>query len=268
MHDIPTNISRWQNYSWPQGGDEWSHAWGGTEVLWWRTLFPRIVNFIPTDTILEIAPGFGRLTAYLKNFCRHLIIVDLVDRCIEACRERFASSSHIIYHVNDGKSLEMIPDDSIDFAFSYDSFVHVEADVLKSYLEHLARKFKPHGVGFFHHSNLGAFVDPTTGRLPFENVHWRSESVSARLFSHQCDEAGLQCVAQEIINWGGDEMIDVLSLFTKKGSPVERENVVIENRLFMTEAAYYKDLSRIYDPAHFAALKKVGRIGMVDRIDT
>jgi hypothetical protein len=158
----------------------------------------------------------------------------------------------------------MIPDDSIGLAFSYDSLVHVESDVLKSYLEHLATKLKPHGVGFFHHSNLGAFVDSTTGRLPFENFHWRSETMSARLFAQQCNEAGLQCIGQEIINWGGEEMIDVLSLFTKRGSPVARENVIIENRHFMTEADYYKQLSKIYDPAHFAALRKDRTVGMVD----
>ena len=55
-----------------------------------------------------------------------------------ACRRQFADCSHIDYFVNDGKSLAMIADKSIDFAFSFNSLVHVEVDVLEAYLHQLA----------------------------------------------------------------------------------------------------------------------------------
>ena len=83
---------------------------GNSELQWHVTVLPRIARFLPAGTILEIAPGFGRWTHYLKDHCRELIVVDLAARCIEACRQRFASASHISYHVNDGKSLEMVHD--------------------------------------------------------------------------------------------------------------------------------------------------------------
>ena len=94
-------------------------------------------------------------------------MVDLTERCIEACKERFSADSHITYYVNDGKSLAMIPDDSVDFVFSFDALVHVEADVIKAYLSQLALQLKPDGVGFIHHSNIGAYVNRSTGKLPF-----------------------------------------------------------------------------------------------------
>src|SRR5207248_6740177 len=139
-------------YDWPQKGEEWSSSWGGPEAQWFGAVLPRIHAFVPAHTILEIAPGFGRWTRYLKDYCHDLIVVDMAERCIKACQQAFASSSHITYHVNDGKSLAMIADRSIDFVFSFDSLVHAEADVIAAYLGQLARKLAPNGAGFFHHS--------------------------------------------------------------------------------------------------------------------
>jgi hypothetical protein len=42
--------------------------------------------------------------------------------------------------------------------------------------------------------------------------------------------AGLQCISQELVNWGTDELlIDCFSLFTPKNSIWARPNNVIEN---------------------------------------
>ena len=136
---------------------------------------------MPARTILEIAPGFGRWTQFLRPLCEDLIVVDLSPKCIEACQARFAEYGNITYHVNDGRSLDMVPNDAIDFAFSFDSLVHVESDVLHGYLSQLAQKLTPEGVAFLHHSNVGAYVDRATGQLPadFVNKSSRALSVSA-----------------------------------------------------------------------------------------
>src|SRR6266478_5857216 len=107
-------------YDWKQAGEEWSEPWGASEAQWNGTIFPRIRDCVPTGTILEIAPGFGRWTHFLKDLCQQLVVVDLSTKCIEACQARFADCTHITYHVNDGKSLAMIADESIDFVFSFD----------------------------------------------------------------------------------------------------------------------------------------------------
>src|SRR4030095_8370524 len=51
-------------------GEEWSSAWGGSEAQWLGAIFLRIRAFIPTDTILEIAPGFGRWTNFSEALVR------------------------------------------------------------------------------------------------------------------------------------------------------------------------------------------------------
>jgi hypothetical protein len=53
-----------------------------------------------------------------------------------------------MFHVNDGRSLAAVADGSVDLIFSFDSLVHVEADVMLAYLEQLAHKLTPHGIGF------------------------------------------------------------------------------------------------------------------------
>lgn len=259
MPTIGANLAAWESsYDWSQQGAEWSAAWGRPESQWWGAILPRIHAFMPTETILEIAPGFGRWTQYLKDFCQNLVIVDLSETCIDACKKRFSASDHITYCVNDGKSLNMIPDRSIDFVFSFDSLVHAEADCLEAYLNQLANKLKPDGVGFIHHSNAGACSRyfSLTDRIPYgrgflirtgllNSHHWRARSMTAELFARYCDQAG-RCIGQELINWHGQLLIDCFSLITPEGSTWARPNKIVENRRFMQEAKCILELSDMY----------------------
>lgn len=259
MANIEDNLAIWDSsWDWSAGGEEWSASWGGTPALWYGTLLPRIHAFVPTGTILEIAPGFGRWTQYLKELCDQLVVVDLAERCIENCRERFADSTNIEYHVNDGRSLEMVEDGSIDFVFSFDSLVHVELDVLDAYVSQLAAKLKPDGAGFIHHSNIGQYgpISKLTRRVKepalrklidrgalIDLYAWRAESVTAELFAQRCEAAGLACVSQEKINWEhGLYLTDTLSVFTPRGSRFDRPRKVSRNPRFRHDARRMAEL--------------------------
>lgn len=106
-------------------------------------IYPRIHKYIEQHNVfmLEIAPGYGRWTKFLKDFSTKLDIVDLSDNCINACQKRFEQDTNIEYHINDGKSLEMIQDDSLDFIFSMDS-LYVEIDVIEEYIRQIAKKLR------------------------------------------------------------------------------------------------------------------------------
>jgi SAM-dependent methyltransferase len=256
MADVEKNREVWRTWNWSSRGDEWSAWWGDTPGLWFGALLPRLHGFLPTGTVLEIAPGFGRWTQYLKDLCERLVIVDLTERCIEHCRERFANAANIDYHVNDGRSLAMVPDGSIDFAFSFDSLVHAEADVIADYLTQLARKLRPDGIGFLHHSNIGeyrrlvgltrrAVAHPRTAAAATRLVRggalidlfaWRAESMTADRFAEMCEAEGLRCVGQEKISWeSGPYLTDALSIFTPSGSRWDRPRRVVRNPLFGQE---------------------------------
>lgn len=257
MPSTKRNKTFWDKvYDWERQGDEWSDCWGGPEAQWRGSILPRIRTFIPATSILEIAPGFGRWSQFLRNYCEQLTLVDMSDKCIEACKKRFSDRSHIHYYVNDGKSLSMIPDNSVDFVFSFDSLVHAEAEVVSVYLKQLFTKFTRDGVGFFHHSNIGEYRHCTTAALLkmvppkskewlmrkniLYNDHWRACSMTAAKFVDLCDQAGLQCTNQELVNWGGDRLIDCFSIFTKKSSQWAAPCKIVKNPFYMQEARKIK----------------------------
>lgn len=265
MPTIERNLSLWSEYDWSQGGEEWSLAWGGSESQWRWSLLPRIQDFLPAGTILEIGSGWGRWTHYLKDECERLIGIDLSENCIQYCNQRFADQKHLTFNLSDGKSLAMVPDESVDFVFSFDSLVHAEADVLEAYLVQLADKLKPNGVGFIHHSNLGAYrlyysmkrmIPKGTGLLwkmgLVDNDGLRGISMTADIFASCALKVGLQCIRQELINWSSKRLIDCFSIFTPCGSKWARPNVLVKNPEFMEEAAHIRAWSRFHGPSETA----------------
>jgi hypothetical protein len=235
---------------------------------------------------LEIGPGFGRWSEFLADHCEKLILVDLSAKCIDACKKRFAGNPRISYYVHDGSSLEMIPDDSIDFVFSFDSLVHVEDDVIKKYIGQLSKKLSQNGVGIIHHSNLGEYksyfsflqwihrivgrgksgpgkddVSPFKKQTPtllqkgglllmrlglIDNWNSRAMSMTAVKFEQYAREAGLQCISQEVINWATKRLIDCISVFTRKDSRYARENRILRNPNFMKEAHSIASYASLY----------------------
>jgi len=236
-------------YDWKDAGEEWSAPWGTSAAQWFGTILPRIQHCLPAGTILEIAPGFGRWTHYLKDYCEQLWIVDRSQECIDACRRRFASVPHVRCYLNDGRSLSMIPDASIDFVFSFDSFVHPNRDVVDGYLRELGSKLKIGGKGFIHHSNFGEYVNSVRERLPqalakplikakiLDWAHHRNPTMSADVFRALCAQHCLHCISQELVNWRGRRLIDCLSLFVRSNSTEQKSTNIIRNPNFMREAA-------------------------------
>lgn len=268
MPTVGQNRRYWdRNYDWKDGGDEWSAAWGGAEMQWHATLLPRIRAFVPCRSVLEIGPGYGRWTAFLMDLCEQLVAVDVSESCVRACAERFAGSEHVRAYVNDGTSLEMVPDGSVDLVFSFDSLVHAEAAVIGAYLRQIARKLSRDGACFIHHSNAGEYARyysmldrARRGRgllvrlgLADAVEHWRAFSMTAGRFAELADEAGLRCVGQELINWPTSSWraIDCISVVTRPDSAWSRPNRVVRNRNFAREAESARALSGLYDARSF-----------------
>jgi SAM-dependent methyltransferase len=243
--------SQKMKYDWKDAGEEWSEPWGSSAAQWSGTILQRIRDCLPAGTILEIAPGFGRWTHYLKDYCQELWVVDASSECVEACRRRFAAEPHVRCYLNDGRSLSMIPDASVDFVFSFDSFVHLRRELVEAYLSELGRILKIGGKGFIHHSNLGAYADSLSERVPqpmrkllrkikiLDWEHHRTPTMSADLFRSLCAHNGLNCISQELINWRGRRLIDCLSLF-ERGSTENTSTKLVRNPRFMREAARFR----------------------------
>lgn len=258
MPTIAWNLEKWdRTYDWAHGGEEWSATWGGTEAEWRSGILPRVCRFLPTGSILEIAPGFGRWTEHLIPNCSTYLGVDLAERCVTACADRFPNQESVRFAVNDGRSLPMVPDGSVDLVFSFDSLVHAEDDVIGTYLKEFRRVLSKNGVAFIHHSNLGIYRAtsalrdllcrigdasrpvPRTVLEGWGLANWhvsRGRSMSAERFVKLSSDAGLVCISQEIINWASPLLIDCISVVTQPGSTWERPNVRTTNRHFRAAA--------------------------------
>jgi hypothetical protein len=165
----------------------------------------------------------------------------------------FADDPHVECHVNDGTSLAMVTDDSVDFVFSVDSLVHVDPPVIDAYVEQLARKLRVGGHAFIHHSNLGAYWWLTAlNRRPLRRFlggmyqrmiddNLRDPAMSASHLRSACSRVGLHCVRQELINWYNTEsLIDCFSLIERPASAQPYATVCVKNPDFMREAARAK----------------------------
>ena len=252
MVDVKSNKELWgEQYDWGSEGEEWSESWGGADMQWYGTILPRIQQFVPCCTALEIAPGFGRWTRYLCHMAQNLIVIDLAEKCINHCKQKFSSATNIEYHVNDGMSLSMVPDRSVDFVFSYDSLVHAEFDVMQSYIGQLSAKLTQNGIAFLHHSNIGVYQNRRSDLIERNQDHGRAFSVTAEKVRTHIEKSGMTCISQEKINWGGELISDCITVFSTVKSTFKRSYVKLENDTFMLEAKRIKNISPLYGARSF-----------------
>lgn len=196
MPSIEDNKVWGQGYEWINDGDEWedqAHFNGQPYEAWKKSI---IESFILTNSIdsvvLEIAPGHGRWTDSIVKVARIAYLVDLNNECIDYCQRRFFNYTNIYYHVNDGKSLSFISDCSTDFIWSYDSFVHMEEDVISSYFSEFARILKNDGKAIIHHSG--------GQNLPRGKGGWRSNVSRYKIL--EISEKNNLKVEYQIQSWG------------------------------------------------------------------
>lgn len=200
-----------QPHMWEDGGHEWSGPFGTTENLWNKEIFNTIKEF-RGKKILEIAPGFGRLTQFLSILAGELVVIDLNPLCIQKTREKLGN--HVLaYLVNDGKSLTGVRNNSQDLVFSFDSFVHMHANVSEEYVKEIYRVLKPGGHAFIHHSWIYQGSDNS-----FENSAGRA-NMSPELFKSFVENNNMEIISQtpikfnELNRWDGT---DCISFFKKK----------------------------------------------------
>lgn len=257
MPSIAENHEFWNDrFHWGKHrGDVWSARWGGPQAQWQWCVYPRIRKWLPASTILEIGCGMGRWTRFLREFCEELVVVDLSERCLAVCAERFPE---VVCRNGDGRTLDFQQDSTIDLVFSFESLVHTEMDDMRSYLAEIARVLKPGGSCFLHHSNLGNYKGyfrwvrslPESLRTPLQDRGildfdgWRALSVDHLSVKKEAEAAGLGMLSQELVPWGSRRLIDCFSVFQL--GEVESAGKVLENSWFTERAAEIRKISTAY----------------------
>ena len=203
-NSIEENALKWNNYRWERGENEWTSS-----AEWKQSVIDTIIlGNIPSDSVvLEIGPGFGRWTRKLIEISSRVMVVDVAKKCIDHCRSVFGDNDNVEFHVNDGRSLAFADDNSVDFIWSFDVFVHIEPEDIDAYLAEFRRVLKPGGVAIIHHGIIGKTI--------FE---WRS-SLTLQVFTELLKKHDFSLL-QQFSAWGDERQYsvsasDVVSVFRK-----------------------------------------------------
>ncbi|WP_242529146.1 class I SAM-dependent methyltransferase [Methylacidimicrobium sp. B4] len=222
-NSIENNRRIWdKEYHWKDHGEEWTgqaKVCGKPYSLWKESVVETFLkaNIGPETKVLEIGSGHGRWTSEILGLCGHIFVVDLSESCLEYCRSRFADRQNISFLQTDGRSLKGIGDAAIDFIWSYDVFVHIDAPTIRAYFEEFHRVLRPKGRAAIHHAGRRHYALPfaflrkiqprgagiyrwLSMGISSDDDGWRSD-VSRELIRGAARQSGLAVVSQRR-SWG------------------------------------------------------------------
>lgn len=166
--------------------------------------------------LLEIGPGGGRFTEILLLKCERLLAADTSPAMLKLLRERFGGNSKIEYMLLDGRGLSSLADASVDAAFAYGVFVHLQYWDIYNYLLELKRVLKPGGRAIIQHANT--FSELGWKRFLFEvpqalNKHkpsWAFSPMTPEVMKELVERAGLRLVAcrTDVVRRDGISLIE------------------------------------------------------------
>lgn len=128
--------------------------------LIYNTIYSKIKNFAmneskdKTSNSLEIGPGYGRFskcfTAWRLNY-----FVDILPESEGKIKKKFHPAHHkyIKFYSTNDVNCSNVPNNSINFVFSWDTFTFFSQEQIKEYLKDISRVLLPGGHAFIHYSN-------------------------------------------------------------------------------------------------------------------
>jgi ubiquinone/menaquinone biosynthesis C-methylase UbiE len=149
------NLNReiWNTWDWQGKGDEWTLS---TD---WKDSLVRCIlrKYIPSGkNVLEIGPGAGRWTEFLQPMSASLTGMDISQKCVDLCRQKFASAKNVKFLTTQGNNLAGVNDQSIEALWSFDVFVHIDSRDAEGYVREFRRVLRPGAIGVVHHSKAPA----------------------------------------------------------------------------------------------------------------
>ena len=175
--------------------DYFRQAEPSMERHWQHYIWPRLKH-VDFASVVDLAAGHGRNSAYLLRYARSLVCADINPECIGACKHRFRDKPHVSYIQVDGFGFSGVDSSSISLIYCFDAMVHFEPEVVEEYVLDAARILTPGGTALFHHSNYTANFEGDFRKSP----HWRNY-MSKDIFAYFVKKAGLQIVSQDVIGW-------------------------------------------------------------------
>lgn len=148
------------------------------------------------SVVVEIGAGGGRWTQYLTA-ARELHLVELNAQFFPYLSVRFSHvREKLAFHETTGFELAGLEASSVDFVFSFGTFVHIEPEGIDAYLAEVRRVMKDGAIAVIHYSDTTKkfFRDlEESERGAFSNMdRWKMEDlVLSRGFVVRTNDTGL-----------------------------------------------------------------------------
>ncbi|KAF3888301.1 MULTISPECIES: class I SAM-dependent methyltransferase [Nostocales] len=106
------------------------------------------------QTVLEVGPGGGKWTVRIAPKVKKLIVLDVSEEMLKRTKERCESLGifNVEYVLANGFDFHQIPNESIDFFFSFDVFVHIALEDTFPYTQEIYRVLTPGAEGVCHYA--------------------------------------------------------------------------------------------------------------------
>jgi ubiquinone/menaquinone biosynthesis C-methylase UbiE len=133
-------------------GDEW-----GSKALTNEIINAYVKPYLASESIvLEIGCGGGKYSEILASLCKELTCSDVSMKMLNRTKKRLRGKKNVEFEKLNGFDLRQFKDCSIDFVFSFDTFVHIDIEDIYSYLQEINRVLRKHGKGVLHFANLNS----------------------------------------------------------------------------------------------------------------
>ena len=168
-------------------GDQWGDpSLGGLALLWRRVrrgerppgdlakvLKHYLSPYVTADaSVLEIGPGGGRWTQFLMP-AREIVLVDLNAEFFPYLEDRFRDhAAKLRFYQTSGYELAGVENESVDFVFSFGTFVHIRPRGIDEYLGDIRRVLRPGGVVSIQYADR---TKPYFGNAEREGYHGFSD---------------------------------------------------------------------------------------------
>jgi SAM-dependent methyltransferase len=143
-----------------------------TEVFWTNgeTVVTNMFDMVgfaprPTDTVLDIGCGVGRLTRALAHRVAHVYGLDVSSEMLRLAQDHNRELENVDWLHGDGEGLGVLEDGSVDGCFSHVVFQHIpDPEVTLNYVREIGRVLRPDGWTLFQVSTDPELHRPKLGR--------------------------------------------------------------------------------------------------------
>jgi ubiquinone/menaquinone biosynthesis C-methylase UbiE len=108
----------------------------------------------PTDTVLDLGCGIGRVTRYVAPLCSEVWAVDVSTRMLDIARRRLGGIPNVRFAVCSDTALSEPQTSTVDMAYSLLTLQHVEREHAFALMREVRRVLRPGGFAHFSFPNL------------------------------------------------------------------------------------------------------------------